>query len=152
MKKNLSLLAAGLDLTFSYARFKMSHFSQIRTKIRNLTSLEAALSELGADWKAGPRAVRGYQGNEETAAVVIEQSNGYDIGFKLNPTTQEYELVADLQYWQQPLSVDGFLNQVSQRYALHTVMAATSQQGFQVAEQQTTEDGAIRLVVQRWSA
>jgi hypothetical protein len=130
----------------------MSHFSQIRTKIRNLTSLQAALSDLGADWKSGPSIVRGYQGNEETAEVVIEQSNGYDIGFKLNPVTQEYELVADLQYWQQSLSVDGFLNQISQRYALHTVMEATSKQGFQVAEQQTTEEGAIRLVVQRWGA
>ncbi|NJN21062.1 MAG: DUF1257 domain-containing protein [Leptolyngbya sp. RL_3_1] len=130
----------------------MSHFSQIRTKIRDLTALQTALSDLGTDWKTGPSPVRGYQGNTETAAVVVEQSNGYDIGFKLNPQTQEYELVADLQYWQQPLSVDGFLNQVSQRYALHTVMAATSQQGFQVAEQQTTADGAIRLVVQRWSA
>lgn len=129
----------------------MSHFSQIRTKIRNLSSLQAALTDLGTDWKQGPSPVRGYQGQTETAAVVVEQSNGYDIGFKLNPETKEYELVADLQYWQQPLSVDGFLNQVNQRYAFHTVMTATAKEGFQVAEQTTTEDGAIRLVVQRWA-
>jgi len=87
----------------------------------------------------------------ETAEVIIEQPNGFDIGFRLNPETKEYELVADLQYWQQPLSVDGFVNQISQRYAFHTVLEATSQQGFQVAEQKTTEGGAIRLVVQRWA-
>ena len=130
----------------------MSHFSQIRTKIRDLTALQSALSDLGTDWKAGPHPVKDYQGQVVTTAVAIEQGNGYDIGFRLNPETQEYELVADLQYWQQPLSVDGFLNQVNQRYAFHTVMAATAQQGFQVAEQQTTADGAIRLVVQRWGA
>ena len=129
----------------------MSHFSQIRTKIRNLPSLQAALTDMGASWQQGPSPVRGYQGQAETAEVVIEQPNGYDIGFKLNPETKEYELVADLQYWQQPLSVDGFLNQVNQRYAFHTVMSATAKEGFQVAEQQTTADGAIRLVVQRWS-
>ncbi|MEM6517981.1 MAG: DUF1257 domain-containing protein [Cyanobacteria bacterium P01_D01_bin.71] len=129
----------------------MSHFSQIRTKIRNLSSLQAALTDLGIDWKPGPSPVRGYQGKTETAEVVIEQSNGFDIGFRLNPETYNYELVADLQYWQQSLSVDGFINQISQRYAFHTVMEATSQQGFQVAEQKTTEDGAIRLVVQRWA-
>ncbi|MEL6381776.1 MAG: DUF1257 domain-containing protein [Cyanobacteria bacterium J06626_18] len=129
----------------------MSHFSQIRTKIRNLSSLQAALTDMGATWQQGPSPVRGYQGQAETAEVVIEQSNGYDIGFKLNAETKEYELVADLQYWQQPLSVDGFLNQINQRYAFHTVMAATAKEGFQVAEQQTTADGAIRLVVQRWS-
>jgi hypothetical protein len=129
----------------------MSHFSQIRTKIRNLNSLKAALTDLGVDWKQGPSPVRGYQGLTETAEVVVEQPNGFDIGFRLNPETKEYELVADLQYWQQPLSVDGFVNQISQRYAFHTVLEATSKEGFQVAEQQTTEDGAIRLVVQRWA-
>ena len=129
----------------------MSHFSQIRTKIRNLSSLKAALTDLGVDWKQGPSPVRGYQGNTETADVVIEQANGYDIGFRLNSETQEYELVADLQYWQQPLSVDGFINQMSQRYAFHTVMEATANEGFQVAEQTAMEDGSIRLVVQRWA-
>lgn len=129
----------------------MSHFSQIRTKIRSLSSLQAALTDLGADWKQGPSPVRGYQGQQEVAEVVIEQPNGYDIGFRLNSETKDYELVADLQYWQQPLSVDGFLNQVNQRYAFHTVMAATAQEGFQVAEHETTADGAIRLVVQRWA-
>ncbi|RZM76087.1 DUF1257 domain-containing protein [Leptolyngbya iicbica] len=129
----------------------MSHFSQIRTKIRNLSSLQSALTDLGIDWKSGPSPVRGYQGAAETAEVVIEQPNGFDIGFRLNPETKDYELVADLQYWQQPLSVDGFVNQITQRYAFHTVLEATKHEGFQVAEQKTTDDGAIRLVVQRWA-
>ncbi|MBD1804601.1 DUF1257 domain-containing protein [Microcoleus sp. FACHB-SPT15] len=128
----------------------MSHFSNIKTQIRNVVSLQAALSDLGADWKSGPRSVRGYQGQTRTAEVVIEQDNDYDIGFSWNGN--EYELVADLQYWQQPLSVDGFLNRVTQRYAYHTVMQETAKQGFQVAEQQQNQDGSIRLVVQRWSA
>lgn len=128
----------------------MSHFSQIKTQIRNLSSLKAALDDLKIDWKSGPATVRGYQGQTHSAEVVIEQDNQYDVGFRWNGT--EYELVADLQYWQQPLTVNGFLNQVSQRYAYHTVMNATSQQGFQVAEEQKNEDGSLRLVVQRWSA
>ncbi|MEM9264704.1 MAG: DUF1257 domain-containing protein [Cyanobacteria bacterium P01_F01_bin.13] len=129
----------------------MSHFSQIKTKIRNLPALQAALTDMGTDWKAGPQTVRGYQGKTETAEVVIEQDNGYDLGFKLNADTGDYELVADMQYWQQSLSVDGFLNQVTQRYAYHTVLSETANQGFQVAEHQTTKDGSIRLVLQRWS-
>jgi hypothetical protein len=81
---------------------------------------------------------------------VIEQSNGYDIGF--SQEQGQYELVADLQYWQQPLSVEGFLKQVTQRYAYHTVLKETSRQGFQLSEQQNNQDGTIRLVLQRWSA
>jgi hypothetical protein len=128
----------------------MSHFSNIKTKIKNLTSLKAALNDMGIDWKSGPTNVRGYQGQTHTAEVVVEQNNNYDIGFSWNGS--EYELVADLQYWQQPLTVDGFLRQVTQRYAYHTVVNETGKQGFAISEQQKNEDGSIRLVVQRWSA
>lgn len=128
----------------------MSHFSQIKTQIRNLASLQSALTDLGIDWKSGPRTVRGYRGQTRNAEVVIEQDNGYDLGFSWNG--KEYELVADLQYWQQNLSVEGFLKRVTQRYAYNTVMQETARQGFQVAEQQQNQDGSIRLLVQRWSA
>jgi len=61
-------------------------------------------------------------------------------------------LVTDLQYWQQPLTVEGFLRQVTQSYAYHTVVNESSKQGFQLTEQQKNKDGSVRLVVQRWSA
>ncbi|MBF2057804.1 MAG: DUF1257 domain-containing protein [Cyanobacterium sp. T60_A2020_053] len=127
----------------------MSHFSSIKTKIRNLTSLKSALKDLDIDWKEGPAPVRGYQGQTNEAQLVITQENNYDIGFSWNGS--EYELVADLQYWQQPWTVDGFLQRVTQGYALHTVLSESSQQGFNVTEKQKNEDGSIRLVVQRWS-
>jgi hypothetical protein len=128
----------------------MSHFSQIKTQIRNLNSLQAALTDLGIDWKSGSKTVRGYRGQTRNAEITIEQDNGYDVGFSWNG--KEYELVADMQYWQQSWSVEGFLRQVTQRYAYHTVVNETARQGFQIAEQQQNEDGSIRVLVQRWSA
>jgi hypothetical protein len=135
----------------NYQLTHMSHFSNIKTKIRNVESLTAALTDLGIDWKSGPQSVRGYQGDTRTAAVTIEQSNGYDIGFSLN-VNNEYELVTDLQFWEQNWSVDRFLSQVTQRYAYHTVVTEATKQGFQVAEERNQQDGSIKLVVQRWSA
>jgi len=128
----------------------MSHFSNIKTKIRNLNYLKAALTDIGIEWQSGPSVVRGYQGQTCTAEVIIPQGNNYDLGFSWNG--QEYELVTDLQYWQQPLTVEGFLRQVTQSYAYHTVVNESSKQGFQIAEQQKNKDGSMRLVVQRWSA
>ena len=128
----------------------MSHSSNIKTQIRHLTSLKSALADLGIDWKPGPAIVRGYQGQTRQAEVVVEQENSYDVGFSWNG--EEYELVADLQYWQQPWTVQGFLSRVTQRYAYHTVVSETNKQGFQISEEQKNEDGSIRLVVQRWSA
>lgn len=127
----------------------MSHFSQIKTKIRHLPALESALNDLGLDWKSGPLPVRGYQGQLETAEVVITQDNGFDIGFRW--TGEEYELISDVEFWQQDFTVERFLNKVTQRYALNTVLSSTMEQGFQVAKQEQDVDGNIRLVVQRWN-
>ncbi len=128
----------------------MSHFSQIKTKIRNLPALESALTDLGLTWKKGPEPIRGYQGQTQTAELVVEQENGYGIGFSWNG--QEYELVSDLDFWKQAWSVDRFLAKVTQRYAYHTVVETATSQGFQVAQEAQNSDGSIRLVVQRWSA
>ncbi|MBE7379966.1 MAG: DUF1257 domain-containing protein [Leptolyngbya sp. SIO1E4] len=127
----------------------MSHFSHIKTRIRDLEALQSALTDLDIDWKPGPLEVRGYQGQTCTANLVIEQPNNHDIGFAWNG--HEYTLVADLQFWRQPLSVEGFLQQITQRYAYQKIMGETTQQGFEVAEQQQRQDGSIRLVLQRWS-
>ena len=128
----------------------MSHLSHINTNIRNLSTLKCALTTLGIDWKAGPADVRGYRGQTHRAEVVIEQSNGYDLGFCWNG--ESYELVADLQYWAQAGSVDRFIHKITQQYAFSTVMQETAKQGFQVSEQNTNADGSIRLVLHRWSA
>lgn len=127
----------------------MSHFSQIKTQIRSLPALQSALNDLAVGWKIGPEPLRGYQGQTRTAEVVIDQENGYGVGFSWNG--QEYELVADLDFWQQAWSVERFLNKVTQRYAYHAVVNSAGNQGFQVAEEQQNSDGSIRLVVQRWS-
>ncbi|CAN1210879.1 DUF1257 domain-containing protein [Tumidithrix helvetica PCC 7403] len=125
----------------------MSHFSQVKTQIRTLEPLQKALTDLGVSWKSGE--LRGYQGATATAEVVIEQDNGYDVGFRWNGT--EYELVADMQYWQQPWTVESFLRKVTQGYAVQTVMTESENQGFALAEQQVREDGSVRLVLQRWN-
>lgn len=127
----------------------MSHFSHIKTQIRDLDALQQALTELKLDWNAGPKDVRGYRGQVHSAAIVVEQDNGYDIGFSWNG--QAYDLVADLQFWNQPIPVERFLSKITQQYAFATVMQETAKQGFQVSEQQTQTDGSIRLVLQRWS-
>jgi hypothetical protein len=127
----------------------MSHFSQIKTQIRNLEPLQKALSELGLDWKSGSSySLQGHNGESTIADLAIAQENGYDIGFRWNGV--EYELVADLQFWKQPWTVESFLNKLSHHYAIQTVMSESEKQGFALSEQTKAEDGSVRLVLQRW--
>ena len=130
----------------------MSHFSTVKTELRQLEPLVKALEDLGYAPDQGERPVRGYRGQTVTADLAIAVQEGGDIGFRWNTTSESYELVTDLDLWKQQIPVERFLSKLTQRYALNTVLAATAKEGFQVAEQTNPENGSIELVVTRWDA
>ena len=130
----------------------MSHFSTVKTELRQLEPLVKALSDLGFTPQQGSHSVRGYQGQTVTAEVAVAMEVGGDLGFRWNSGTGSYELVTDLDLWKQNIPVERFLAQLTQRYALNTVLAATQSEGFEVTEQTRTVEGAIELVVTRWDA
>ena len=129
----------------------MSHFSTIKTELRDRQSLLEALEDLGHGPRQGSLMVRGYRGQTVEAQLAVAQANGADIGFRLNPETGSYELVTDLDLWNQAVPVERFLAQLNQRYALRSILAATAEEGFQVSEQAQQQDGSIVLVVTRWA-
>jgi hypothetical protein len=129
----------------------MSHFSTIKTELRDRQSLLEALEDLGHGPRQGSLMVRGYRGQTVEAQLAVAQPNGADIGFRLNPETGSYELVTDLDLWNQAVPVERFLAQLNQRYALRSILAATAEEGFQVSEQSQQQDGSIELVVTRWA-
>jgi len=126
----------------------MSHFSKIKTTLKDLTLLKKALTDLSVNWDTEVKQIRGYKDQTDFANLVISQNNHYDIGFSWNGF--EYQLVADLQFWQQPWSVELFLDKVSQRYAYHSIVESTEKQGFKAIEEVSLEDSSIQLTLQRW--
>ena len=99
----------------------MSHFSKIKTSLRDLDTLKLTLSDLEINWQADDQKVRGYNNQTHHAEIVISQSeSSYDIGFHWNG--KEFELVSDLQFWEQKFSVESFLDKVSQRYAYNCII------------------------------
>ena len=128
----------------------MSHFSTVKTELRDRESLLAALRDLGQEPSAGEQPVRGYRGQTVTADLCCQQSEGGDIGFRWNSAEQHYELVTDLDLWKQTVPVERFLAQLTQRYALQSILRSSTEEGYQVAEQRQQADGSIELVVTRW--
>ena len=128
----------------------MSHFSKIQTTLKDLDLLKQALTDLSIKWDLESQTVRGYKEQTSFANLVIKQNNNYDIGFTWNGF--EYQLVADLQFWQQPWSVESFLDKVSQRYAYNSIIQATKKQGFETVEEINQNNGTIKLTLQRWNA
>ena len=128
----------------------MSHFSTIKTKLKNKPILQEALELLQYDVKQDQELkVTGAHGiGHET--VEAELAIGTDIGFRLNEITGVYELVADLETWNQPISVERFIDKVNQQYARMTVHNTVKDMGFQVEEEWEMEDNSIELTVTRW--
>ena len=128
----------------------MSHFSRIKTKIKNKPELEEALLLLQYDVKEDQELkVTGAHGIKHET-VTADLAIGSDVGFRLNPMTNEYELVADFETWKQPISVERFLDKVNQQYARMTIHNQVKKMGFQVEEEWEMEDNSIELTVTRW--
>ena len=130
----------------------MSHFSTVKTQLRKKEFLKQALIDLGYVPNESENLVRGYRGQTVKAQMTVEMSEGSDIGFRWNEGSKSYELVTDLDLWKQSIPIERFLAQVTQRYALNTVLDSTAQEGFQVSEQKQNVDGSIELVVTRWDS
>ena len=126
----------------------MSHFSTIKTKLRNKPQLIEALELLQYDVQEDQELVNPLDHQHEK--VKVDVSIGTDVGFRLNEITGVYELVADLETWNQPIPVERFVDKVTQQYARMTIHNQVKEMGFQVEEEWEMEDNSIELTVTRW--
>ena len=125
----------------------MSHFSTIKTKIKNKPELLEALQLLQYDVQEDQELINPI--NHQHEKVKVDVSIGNDIGFRLN-NNGEYELVADIQTWKDPVPPKRFVEKVTQQYARMTVHNQVKEMGFQVEEEWEMDDNSIELVVTRW--
>ena len=125
----------------------MSHFSTIKTKIKNKPQLLEALELLQYDVQEDQELVNPI--NHQHEKVKVDVSIGNDIGFRLN-NNGEYELVADIQTWNQSIPPKRFIEKVTQQYARMTVHNQVKEMGFKVDEEWEMDDNSIELTVSRW--
>lgn len=121
-----------------------------QTTLKDLSILKKSLIDLKIAYNEKEQLIRGYKDQKVFANLVINQNNNYDVGFIWNGS--EYQLVADLQFWQQPWSVDLFLDKVTQRYAYNSILEATSKEGFKTVSEINHENGVLSLTLQRWNS
>src|SRR3990170_3490315 len=101
----------------------MSHFTRVQTVIRDQALLEEALRQLNYQFQSGESVlVRGYQGNKESAQVVVDTGSDYDIGFQ-RQADQSFAVCAD--WWgvrnKTKLREESFLQELNRTYALLAV-------------------------------
>ena len=125
----------------------MSHFSTIKTKIKNKPELIEALQLLQYEVKENQELIN--PSDHQHEKVKVDISIGEDIGFRLN-NNGEYELVADIQTWKDPVPPKRFVEKITQQYARMTVHNQIKEMGFKVEEEWEMDDNSIELMVTRW--
>ena len=125
----------------------MSHFSTIKTKIKNKPELIEALQLLQYDVQEDQELVNPIDHQHEK--VRVDVSIGNDIGFRLNKKGV-YELVADIQTWKDPVPPNRFIEKVTQQYAKATILDTIQDKGFTIEKESTTIDNNIEIVATRW--
>src|SRR3569623_345346 len=127
----------------------MSHFTHMKTRFQNLFYLEKALNRLNIVHKEQTITNTHTDSNFPNVNLVIPQSNVYDIEFAWNG--QEYELVVDMSFWQQPYPIESFIDKIAQQYAGEVIIGESQKIGFQPIKYQQNADGSNTLVLERWS-
>ena len=136
----------------------MSHFTTIKTKLKDKSILLEVLNLMGervnnpADvgLSVVDLVITNPDHAEEHPITEVDFSLGVDYGFRLNKETGTYELVADLQTWDKDIPVERFLEKVTQQYARMTIHHTVKEEGFQVEEEWEMDNNSIELTVSRW--
>ena len=130
----------------------MSHFTCIKTKIKERPYLIEALELMGHDVEENKALVINNPSHaEEHPAFLADVAIRNDIGFRWNKNRETYELVAELDTWDLDVPVQRFIDKLTQQYAVQTIVASTKEEGFVVEEKKVSNNGSIEIFVNRWN-
>tara|TARA_B100001250_G_C19561420_1_gene683481 strand:- start:88 stop:501 length:414 start_codon:yes stop_codon:yes gene_type:complete len=136
----------------------MSHFSTIKTKIKEKDQLIEALELMGERPNvpfAGMSIVELVITDPDHAQMEhptkeVDIAIGVDIGFKWNNNTETFEFIADRQTWDKNIPIERFLDKVTQQYARMIIHDTIKNEGFTVENEWEMDDNSIELTVNRW--
>jgi len=128
----------------------MSHFSTIKTQLKEAEPLIKALNNLGFNVNQQEKFVKGYRGKFTAVDISMDLPGDTKVGFKWNGNSNTYELVTDLDLWKFEIPVERFISKVTQMYAYQTIISKTQEDGYQIVEKKNKNDGSIELVLTKW--
>ena len=129
----------------------MSHFTTIKTKIKERPYLIEALELMGHDVQENQALVITNPDHAADHPVVLaEVAITNDIGFRWNSETDTYDLYSDHATWSLDVPPTRFVDKVTQQYARMTIHNTIKEEGFEVAEEWEMDDNSIELTGTRW--
>ena len=130
----------------------MSHFSTIKTQLKEAKPLINALNDLGYSINQEEKFIKGYRSKYTAVDISINLPGNTKVGFKWDNNSNAYELVTDLDLWKFEIPVERFISKVTQMYAYQTIISKTKEDGYQIVEEKNKNDGSIELVLTKWDS
>jgi hypothetical protein len=122
----------------------MSHFTTIKTQIKDIEALRLASTELGLSLLQNANA-RGYYENKIKGDYVIQLKGPYYIALSRQPDSS-YGITADLWAGHVEREVGTKYGRLLQLYAVHKATREARKKGHFVSRS-TKQDGSIKLVI-----
>ncbi len=122
----------------------MSHFTTIKTQIKDIEALRSACAELGVPLLQNAEA-RGFVSNKQAGEYVVRLKGPYDIALN-RQQDGSYGLTADLWQGHVEREVGTGYGKLLQLYAVHKAMREAKRKGHLVKRTQQ-RDGAIKLII-----
>ena len=128
----------------------MSHFSTIKTQLKEVKPLIQALNNLGYNINKEEKFIKGYRGKFTAVDISMNLPGDTNVGFKWDTNSNSYELVTDIDLWKFEIPIERFISKVTQMYAYQTIISKSKEEGYQLVEEKNKNDGSIELVLTKW--
>ncbi len=122
----------------------MSHFTTIKTQIKDAVALQAAVAELGLTLLPNA-AARGYANQTSKGDYVIKLNGPYDIALNKQPDGS-YGLTTDWWEGHVEKEVGANFGKLLQLYGVHKASLEARKKGLSVLRR-AKSDGSIKLIV-----
>lgn len=131
----------------------MSHFSEVKTKLKQGETLKRALRKLGftvVEAEGGVEA-RGFFGAVEPAEFKVLTKTHYDIGFRRD-ADGNYDCVGDWELLPNVSDIERepFLAAVKRAYAKEAIVELAEARGLELEITENEETGETQMVVSQW--
>ncbi len=125
----------------------MSHFTTIKTEIKDPEILKEALSDLKFEFQENGKIV-GHQGRVESVDIAVRMLGSWCLGFNNRPGTENYEIRGTIELLNQK-RVKQRINLIQSEYAYRKVIHETRKRGFSLVQEERLKTGAIKLVLKK---
>jgi len=125
----------------------MSHFTTIKTEIRDPDILKRTLSDLKFEFHENGK-IPGHRGQMENVDIAVGAAGYSSFGFKKREGKDCYEIRGLVEYLQNR-EVSMMIKEVLQEYAYRKILHETRKRGFSLIQEERLNTGSIKLVLRK---